>query len=131
LIENQQTLAEDLTHEELDELELQRTLLEEANACVKNRHRISSQYTSNEDHRVPQKGSQEQDVGAIHMLIDDTMSTASVAPRLADAIGQPDLGDATCAALPYVTGAKGKNKGKEETLKMSNESKCSPKYQCH
>ena len=95
-------------------LELQRMPFEEANACVKNRNRTSSQHTSNEDFRVPQKsipsipeGSNKQDMG--HMLADDTMSIASVAPTLADSIGQLDLSDATSAVLPQVTGAKGRD----------------------
>jgi hypothetical protein len=88
---------------------------EEANACVKKRNSASSQHTSNEDLRVPQKsipliskGWQEQDIGAIYMLVDDTMSIATVAPTLADSIGRLDLGDTTSAVLPQATSAEGR-----------------------
>lgn len=48
-------------------------------------------------------------MGAIYMLADDTMSIATVAPTLADSIGQLDLGDTTSAVLPQATGAEGRD----------------------
>jgi hypothetical protein len=103
-----------VTKEELNELELQRTLLEEANARVKKDPR-----TTNDDLRVPQTslrttdGSQDQDLGAMGLLPQhDTKSTASAAPTLTDATGQLDLGDTTSSSLPQVTGSMGKSKGK-------------------
>jgi hypothetical protein len=50
-VENQQTITEDVTQEEFDELELQQMILEEANASVKSRHQTPSQHTSDGDLR--------------------------------------------------------------------------------
>ena len=107
----QHTITDDTTR---DEVELQRMLFENGNTDVKNRHWKSSQHISSESLRVPQKklssnheGPQEQDTGACHMLADDTLKTASLAPTPIDTTRQLDLVAATSAALPQITSAKG------------------------
>jgi hypothetical protein len=116
-VENEQSPAENLTHE-LEEPELQRILLEEAKRVQKNPP-TSSQQTSNEnkieDLSVPQislratsEGLQEQDIAI--RLPHDAKSTASLTPILADAARQTDLGDTTRNPLRQVTGAKGTEK---------------------
>lgn len=111
-IENQQIPNEEISE---GELELQRTLLEEANTRVKKASRTPSQqaWSENEDLRVPRTGlattsdgTQDQDMGGIRLK-----SAASLAPTLADATGQLELGDST-TPLPQVTGSQWKNKGK-------------------
>ncbi|KAH6667139.1 hypothetical protein B0J14DRAFT_676819 [Halenospora varia] len=111
LIAPQHTITDNPTR---DEVELQRTLFERGNTDVKTRHWKSSQHISSESPRVPQKnlssnheGPQEQDTDTFHMLADNTLKTASLAPTLIDTTRQLDLVAATSAALPQVTSAKG------------------------
>lgn len=118
-MENQQTaLTEALTEVELNELELQYTLLEEANARKKNPQSSTSSERL-EDLQVPQKSIRstpvnelpQQDLGAIRMLPHDAKGTARVALASAEATGQLELSD-SITPLPQVTGPKGRNKGK-------------------
>ena len=118
-IQNQQTsLVEDLTKEELNELELQHTLLEDASARKKNL-RSSASGEPFEDLQVPQKSIHstpvsrppQQDQGAIRMLPHEAKGTARVALASAEATGQLGLSD-PITLLPQVTGAEGRNKGK-------------------
>lgn len=113
-IDNQLIRPGDVTEEELNELALQRTLLDDANARVKKGTR-----PTNDDLRVPQTshrmtdGSHDQDLGAMRLLPQhDAKSTASAAPTLTDATGQLDLSDTTSTSLSQVAVVKGKNKGK-------------------
>jgi hypothetical protein len=97
------------------ELELQRTLLEEAHSRVTKSSRASSQQVPNrnEDLRALQPGlttssdgAHDQDMSGIRLK-----SAASLAPTLADATGELGLGD-FATPLPRVTGAQDRKKGK-------------------
>ena len=114
LIDNQLVRPDDVTVEELHELALQKTLLDDTNARVKKAPR-----TINDDPRVPQTshrttdGSHDQDLGAMRLLPQhDAKSTASAAPTLTDATGQLDLSDTTKISLSQIAVVNGKNKGK-------------------
>jgi hypothetical protein len=118
---------EDLAAEELEEIEVQRTLLAEANARVKKDSRtvpsalpptsdgfrvLHRSLRPQSDGKVEQKG-----LGAVQLLDHETKGTASLAPTLADATGQVDLGKvgatATNPPTPGSTSKKDKGKGRD------------------
>jgi hypothetical protein len=94
--------AEELAPEELEELEMQRTLLEEANARKKSKSspQVVPPTTSegfqvlHSSLRPRSDGNHGPDaMGAMRMLPRDVKSIASLAPTLTAATGQLDLGD--------------------------------------
>jgi hypothetical protein len=94
--------TEELTPEELEELEMQRTLLEEANTRKKSRSnpQVVPPTTSESFqvlHSSPRSrsdGSHGSDaIGAMRLLSHDVKSTASLAPTLTAATGQLNLGE--------------------------------------
>ncbi|KAE9365366.1 hypothetical protein N431DRAFT_354125 [Stipitochalara longipes BDJ] len=125
-IENLQTEevpAEDLTAEDLEEIEVQRSLLAEANARVKEGLRTapSPLPSATSDgfrilHRAlrPQsEGNVEQkSLSAVQLLDHETKGTASLAPTLTDATGQVNLGNVGIASSPNSTSKKDKGKGR-------------------
>jgi hypothetical protein len=93
----------DLATEEIEEIEVQRTLLAEASACVKKEPRMAAgpfpptsdgfrvlhrALRPQSEGKVEQKG-----LGAVELLDHETKGTVSLAPTLTDATGQVNLGD--------------------------------------
>jgi hypothetical protein len=125
-IENQQNevvCPEDLSAEELEEIEVQRTLLEEANARVKKESRTANSLPATSEgfqvlHRSlrPQSDGNVQQKGldAVQLLDRETKGTASLAPTLTAATGHVNLGDVgTAVAGSRSSGSTSrKNKGK-------------------
>ncbi|KAG0645109.1 hypothetical protein D0Z07_9255 [Hyphodiscus hymeniophilus] len=96
-------------------LELRRTVIEESNECVKNSSINSPHQVS--DEREGSRGRQTSLATISDSVYDADMtgiglkSAASIAPTLADATGQIDLGDST-PLVAQRTGSQGRNKGK-------------------
>lgn len=116
--------AKNLTAEEREEIEVQRTLLAEASAHVKNGSRTTaSPLPPTSDgfrvlHRAPRPQSEgkveHKPLSAVPLLDHETKGTVSLAPTLTDATGQVNLGDigAAHAAAPTSSSAFKKDKGK-------------------
>ena len=95
-VEDKQDEVEDLTSSELEQLEMQRTLLEQANSSIKK----PPQSTSNDRAHLQQKplrsrsdNDRSGDTGGMRMLSHDSKCTTSLAPTLTTATGQLDLKD--------------------------------------
>ena len=123
LVENPQTTVGDLSPEELEELELQRMLLEAANTRI-NKEReddlpdstpgfqiLHSSLRSKSDGRNESEG-----MSGLRLLQHDTKGTVSLAPTLTAATGQLDLGEAGAApqTAPSATAGKGKGRDHDE-----------------
>jgi hypothetical protein len=116
--------AEDLTAEGLEEIEVQRTLLAEASARVKKGSRTAATALpqTSDGFRILHRALRPQSEGkadqkalsAVQLLDHETKGTASLAPTLADATGQVNLGNVGVAsAAPPTAGSNSKkDKGK-------------------
>ena len=124
-IENLQTTeepAEELTAEELEEIEVQRSLLAEANARVKKGLRTETTPLPSSTssgfrvlHRALRPHSEgsieKKSLSAVQLLDHETKGAASLAPTLTDAAGQVNLGN---VGVPSTSSsASKKDKGKE------------------
>ena len=109
VVENQQMSDEEISEEDF---ELQRTLLEAANARVKHGHTQSSQQVQNVN-EDPDPRSPTTSGGVFNT--DTTTTRPKSSPSLgstpADVAGQSDIGD-SATPLPIVTGTKGGKNGK-------------------
>jgi hypothetical protein len=122
-LEDAKVPSEELTAEELEEIEVQKTLLAEANARVKTEPRTApSPLTHASDgfrvlHRTlrPQSDgkAEQRALGAVQLLDHETKGAASLAPTLADATGQVDLGNVGAAAAGTPSSNAKEAKGKE------------------
>lgn len=126
-VENDQDDVEDLTADELEQFEIQRTLLEQASTFIgKSQHTTSQmqpQSASNDRVRV-QRSSQRstsnkehggKDQGGMRVLPHDAKSTTSLAPTLTPATGQLDLkasavDKSRASSIPSSSASKGKGK---------------------
>jgi len=114
--------VEHLTVEELEEIEVQRTLLAEANARVKKESRNANPLpTTSDGFRVLHRSLRPQSDGkvqrkaldAVQLLDHETKGTASLAPTLTAATGQVNLGDVGGAPTGTSSSSTSKNdKGK-------------------
>jgi hypothetical protein len=123
-VENNRNSPPELTEEELEELEVQKLLLEEANARVQKKYPASSQdvpsqqnegvQTSRTAFRSRSDGQHNPAALAVlRGLPKETKSGASAAPTLTDATGQLDLGKAAAAVPKNTFGSTNKlDKGK-------------------
>ncbi len=122
-LQNKVVRSEDLTAEELEDIEMQRTLLAEANSRVKKESRTANTLVATSEgfrilHRSlrPQSDVKVQQKGldAVQLLDHETKGTASLAPTLTAATGKVNLGDV--GAAPTGTSSSGstsqKDKGK-------------------
>lgn len=125
-LQNEVVRPEDLTAEELEETEVQRTLLEEANARVKKESRTANPLpATSEGFRVLHRSLQPQSDGkvqqkgldSVQLLDHETKGTASLAPTLTAATGHVNLGDVGAAVAGTQssgsTSKKNKGKGRE------------------
>jgi hypothetical protein len=121
-LQNEVLPPEDLTAEELEEIEVQRTLLAEANARVKESRTVNPSSTTSEGFRVLHRSLRSQSDGkvqqkaldAVQLLDHETKGTASLAPTLTAATGQVNLGDVGAAptGAPRTASTSKKDKGK-------------------
>jgi hypothetical protein len=124
-LQSEEAPPEDLTTEELEEIEVQRTLLAEAGAGVKKEPGMAAgplpptidgfrvlhrALRPQSEGRVEQKG-----LGAVELLDHETKGTVSLAPTLTDATGQVNLGGIGVSHIAAKTSnsASKKDKGKE------------------
>jgi hypothetical protein len=100
-VKDKQDEGEGLTSSEIEQLEMQRTLLEQANSSIKKPSRVEQQSTSNDRAHPQQKfprsrsdNERSEDTGGgIRTLSHDSKGTTSLAPTLTTATGQLDLKD--------------------------------------
>jgi hypothetical protein len=118
-LQGEEVPSENIPTEELEEIEVQRTLLAEANARVKKTSRTPLPPTTEgfrvlhrslrpqSDGKVEQKA-----LGAVQLLDHETKGMASLAPTLTDATGQVDLGNVGAAHTGTPTPGSGSKKDK-------------------
>lgn len=125
ILQNEVACSEDLTAEEHEDVEVQRTLLAEANPRVKKESQIANTMVvtseglrvlhrslrPQSDVKVQQKGSHD-----VQLLDYETKGTASLVPTLTAATGTVNLGDIGAAptgtSSSCFTSLKGKSKGR-------------------
>jgi len=111
-VENHQAPEDDVSAEELEELELQRTLLAEAKALVEKKI-LEKKAQAAQNSPKPQSaepGTSHEAQGALRYLGHDRKSSASLAPTLTAAAGQIDLGG---DSIEENAGNVGKGKGRD------------------
>lgn len=123
-IENQQDAAE-LTAEELEELEIQRLLLAEANARVQRKQSQELARTAEPSERLEilhrslrsrSTGNLEAEgMDAIRFTLHDSKGSPSLAPTLAAAAGHSTLGDEPSGSKTTTKDVKGKGRAIEES----------------
>lgn len=120
-VENRQTSEENLHADEIEQLEMQRILLAEANARLQETRPTQAVQNSNQSMGPPALQAANRsasdgnlDIGANRYMRHEKKSTASLAPTLAAATGELNLGDNGLDQPPKTTaGNKDKGKGKD------------------
>jgi hypothetical protein len=123
-LQSEKVHSKDLTAEGLEEIEVQRTLLVEANAHVTRETRRGPLPATSDGFRVlhsalrPQSEGEvdQKSLGAVQLLDHETKGKASLAPTLTDATGQVNLGNvgvATAAGTSKSAVKKDKGKGRD------------------